>query len=363
MLASCYKPYSPGIEANDRILVVEGMVTNELASYVVNLGYALPFDSKSQKLRVTSANVSVTDDLNNTYLFRERKSGSYYSDSLKFSGIPGRTYKLRIETSDGEIFESEPQRVEIRFYPDSIYAEVDYQESISRFNQRVVTVRGANIMADIRGHDDTLPHFRFTSDLVEQYFYALYIPPEMIDPPLYSFYCWQTDNSSSGVNIVNRDYSSNSTSVTRHEIYFLNEHTNVNGIVYGLGKKKPDQSFTSVATANRQSYTVAHRILYLNQYTLNSQSYEYYKKIDVLLRSEGKLFDPIASQLQGNLRCISDSTLKVFGFFEASAVSRTAYLVGFRNARDQYPITKIPYKLPVSRNGCMIDKVPPFWVP
>ena len=112
-----------------------------------------------------------------------------------------------------------------------------------------------------------------------------------------------------------------------------------------------------------RSYTVSHRVLYLNQYSLNNETYLYYRSMDEQLRSEGKLFDPIAVQLTGNIKCTTDPGKKVYGFFEASAVSRTAYIIGFRNHRnDEYLITRIPYIYPPEPDGCWINKVPSFWV-
>jgi hypothetical protein len=363
LLVSCYKPYTANVESDKKILVVDGMVTNEGTSYLVSLSYALPFYSDDSRKPVNSARVYVTDDLGISFPFKESKNGYYKSDSLKFTGHPGRTYTLYIETSDGEIYVSDPQRLNREYYPDTVYAEVDYQETLSRFNQILVTVRGANIMVDINSDSDTLPRFRFTSDLVEHYFYALYIPPPGIDPPLYLFYCWQTDNLNPDVNLVYNEYSLNMASVNRHGVYFIDDEIYVEGRIYELGSREPDLSYKASPTTNRQSYPVTRRILYLNQYSLNNETYLYYKSMDEQLRSEGKLFDPIAVQLTGNINCTTDPYKKVYGFFEASAVSRTAYIIGFRNHRnDEYLITRTLYIPPPGPDGCWINKVPPFWV-
>jgi hypothetical protein len=363
LLVSCYKPYTANVESDKKILVVDGMVTNEGNSYLVSLSYALPFYSDDSRKPVNSARVYVTDDLGISFPFKESKNGYYKSDSLKFTGHPGRTYTLYIETSDGEIYVSDPQRLNREYYPDTVYAEVDYQETLSRFNQILVTVRGANIMVDINSDSDTLPRFRFTSDLVEHYFYALYIPPPGIDPPLYLFYCWQTDNLNPDVNLVYNEYSLNMASVNWHGVYFIDDEIYVEGRIYELGSREPDLSYKASPTTNRQSYPVTRRILYLNQYSLNNETYLYYKSMDEQLRSEGKLFDPIAVQLTGNINCTTDPYKKVYGFFEASAVSRTAYIIGFRNHRnDEYLITRTLYIPPPGPDGCWINKVPPFWV-
>jgi hypothetical protein len=108
---------------------------------------------------------------------------------------------------------------------------------------------------------------------------------------------------------------------------------------------------------------VHHRILYLKQYTLNNEAYLYYKSLDEQIQSEGKLFDPIAAQLNGNIKCITDPEKKAIGFFEASSVSYSAYMVDFRNLTNFQPsIIKIPYILPPELNGCQVNSAPLFWI-
>jgi len=108
---------------------------------------------------------------------------------------------------------------------------------------------------------------------------------------------------------------------------------------------------------------VSSRIIYLNKYTLNNEAYLYYKNIYELLKSEGKLFDPVATQIIGNIKCLTHPENKVFGFFEAAAVNYTSYKVDFRNlVKAQPSITKIPYLLPPAPIGSSMNEVPPFWV-
>jgi hypothetical protein len=361
LLISCYKPYTTDVEANERILVVESMITNEVASYHVNLSYARPFYSGGSALPENSARVYVIDDLGNYYQYKGLGNGSYCTDPSQFKGSPGRTYTLYIETPDGEIYRSGPQRLEPEFSQDSIYAEVDYQETISRYNQTIITIRGASISIDIGSLTDTLPRFRFTSNLVNHYFYNMQIPPGDRSP-FYSFYCWQTDNINPDINLTHKKYSVSSSYIRRHEVYFIDDQIYVDGIVYGLGPLQPDLSHKALVTMDKKSYVITNRILYLNQYTLNNETYSYYQRMDEQLRSEGTLFDPIAVQLIGNITCTSNNDKKVFGFFEASSVNHTAYLIGFRNYLNQYTIIKQPYILPSIPNGCWINKVPPFWI-
>ena len=110
MLVSCYKPYNANIDANKKILVVDGLITNENTSYQIRLSYALPFDSSGTGLPANASSVSITDDEGNYYAFNEMGNGYYMSDSFQFRGKPGSTYTLHINTVDGERYESDPQK-------------------------------------------------------------------------------------------------------------------------------------------------------------------------------------------------------------------------------------------------------------
>jgi hypothetical protein len=98
----------------------------------------------------------------------------------------------------------------------------------------------------------------------------------------------------------------------------------------------------------------------------------YYKSLDAQMQSEGKLFDPIAAQLTGNIKCITDPNKKVIGFFEASSVNYSAYIVDFRNLSNSEPsLKRTPYILPPELVGCVINRlgsphqdhnIPGFWI-
>lgn len=362
LLISCYKPYETNIEANDTIMVVDGLITSDVATYHVSLRYALPFNSKQGETSIDSAIVSVMDDLGNTYQFKEESSGNYVSDSTKFTAEQGRTYILSIETSDGEKYISGHQKIEPAFSVDTVYSELEFQQSITRFNQIVKTVRGTNILIDVKSYSDSLPRFRFLSRMVKQYTYSREIPPPAFDPPLYLFYCWQTENSNTDINLTKNDYSAITLSLNRHSVYFLDEQIFLDAFVYNLGPRQSDQSYKGIPTTSRQTFSISRRILYIDQYSLNNEAYAYYKQMDELLRSEGKLFDPIASRLSGNMKCVTDPDRKVFGFFESSSVSHSAFSISFRNQFNEYKIIRRPYILPVPTNGCLVNKTPPFWI-
>ncbi len=345
-------------------------MTNKPESYHIILTYANSFNSTEHELPVEDANVYVTDNMENQFIFHKRESGNYASDSLQFTGIPGRTYRLHIITSDNNEYESDPQRLFPEASPDSVYAEFGNQEILERSTGLKVNTHGANVFLDIRNQSDSLPRYRFTSNLVIQYSYIIWIVKNWNDPAIhFDFYCWQTVDANPNIDLTGVNYSLNSASIRKQQVCFLVYDFDVYAMKYGLEVNWADTTGTPTVTGF-QYYTIHHRILYLNQYTLNNETYLYYKSLNDQLQSEDKLFDPIATQLTGNIKCISDPEKRAIGFFEASSVNNSAYIVDLRNLTNFQPsLKKTPYILPPEHTGCRINRlgsriynVPSFWI-
>ena len=369
-MTSCSKVYDSHVDTAQNMLVVDGRITNKKEAYHVTLTYAKPFNSSEKSTPVSGANVFVTDNLNNSYKFNERDKGDYVSDSLQFTGQPGHTYRLHILTTDGTEYESDPQRMFPEVSPDNAYAKFDNQVILNGVTGLKVSTHGASIFMDIRNQSDTVPRFRIVSNLVLQYYNQGNFQLDWDHFLLLQYYCWQTVNINSNFNITDEDYLSNSASIKNHPAGFLDDNNNVIAIEYYSKINMDDTTATAYSGNWHNTYLIHHRILYLSQYTLNRETYLYYKSLYGQIQSEGKLFDPIAAQLNGNIKCITDPEKKTIGFFEASSVSYSEYIVDLRNLVNSQPVLiKMPCILPPEPDGCQIDipsskhhNIPAFWI-
>jgi Domain of unknown function (DUF4249) len=370
-MTSCSKVYDPQIDTTQKVLEIDGMITDKTNAYHIILAYPVPFNSSDKGTPVSGANVYVTDDLGNSYKFNERTAGDYVSDSLEFTGQAGHTYHLHIATADGTEYESDPQKMFPEVSPDNIYAEFDTKETLDSYSGLKVNTHGADIFIDINNHFDSLPRFRFTSNLVMQYFYSKHLLLTWDILLRFDFYCWQTVNVNPVFNLTDEIYSLNSASIKKHQVCFLDDNFNVYGQSYDYKINWADT--TGIPIENGfQFFMIYHRILYLNQYTLNNETYLYYKSLNEQMQSEGKLFDPVAIQLTGNIKCITDPERKAIGFFEASSVSSSEYVVDFIDIVSSQPtLIKEPYIVPPETNGIRIDRlglksiqhnIPSFWI-
>ena len=369
-MTSCSNVYDSHVDTAQNMLVVDGRITNKKEAYHVTLTYAKPFNSSEKSTPVSGANVFVTDNLNNSYKFNERDKGDYVSDSLQFTGQPGHTYRLHILTTDGTEYESDPQRMFPEVSPDNAYAKFDNQVILNGVTGLKVSTHGASIFMDIRNQSDTVPRFRIVSNLVLQYYNQGNFQLDWDHFLLLQYYCWQTVNINSNFNITDEDYLSNSASIKNHPAGFLDDNNNVIAIEYYSKINMDDTTATAYSGNWHNTYLIHHRILYLSQYTLNRETYLYYKSLYGQIQSEGKLFDPVAAQLNGNIKCITDPEKKTIGFFEASSVSYSEYIVDLRNLVNSQPVLiKTPCILPPEPDGCQIDipsskhhNIPAFWI-
>src|SRR5664280_2073504 len=303
-MTSCSKVYDPHIDTSQNVLVVDGRITTKTDAYHIVLTYAKPFNSSEKGTPSIGANVYVTDDMGNSFKFNERNKGDYVSDSLQFTGQPGHIYRLHIVTRDGTEYESDPQRIFPKVDPDNVYAEYDNEVVLNSYSGLKVNTHGADILVDISNHSDTLPRFRMTSNLVTQYYYYETLPIDIHTKYIFEFYCWQTINANTTINMTGGEYFLNSASIKKHPVCFLDDNFYVWAIIYDCLINLADTTGSALANGY-QFYDIHHRILYLSTYTLNTETYLYYKSLDEQMQSEGKLFDPVASQLTGNIKCIT----------------------------------------------------------
>jgi hypothetical protein len=94
-LITCVDPYTPDLRSFESLLVVDALVTDENTSDYVRLSRTTETPG-AEKVPVTGAKVTITDDLGSSIILEERYPGDYRTDSLMFRGAVGRTYTLSI---------------------------------------------------------------------------------------------------------------------------------------------------------------------------------------------------------------------------------------------------------------------------
>ena len=310
-ITSCKELYDPKIDVVETPLVVEGLITDEAKPYSIKLTKALPFNNNNNNVNeytfeytgVSKAKVTVSDDCGYTYHFTEIDTGGVYmSNPAEFVGVPGRSYTLSIKTIDNKEYRSAPQLLLPNNFNVKVSAEFGTRDQLvvdgwGGYNKE--TVHGTNLLFDIENTEDTLIRFRF-----EQKIYK-----EDTEVPPGNKLCWGIVLQKDLINIT--DSLTSNKNIEKHIVCFL-------------PYIKPEE-WTENGVDHLRVVTAL--IPKITQYRLNPETYQFYKNCNTLLAASGKIFDPIAIQVKGNIKCISDNTVEVLGFFEASSARISYYAI------------------------------------
>ena len=121
LLISCQKPYYPdNLDSGKNIPVVQGWIYNTPGPYEVTLFWASPFGNQ-QINPINDAVVYISDDYGNREQLTMTMPGHYFTSIDGIRGTPGHTYSLRIELSDGNIYESNPEKMNEIIEGDTLY--------------------------------------------------------------------------------------------------------------------------------------------------------------------------------------------------------------------------------------------------
>jgi len=309
-LIGCTEIYSPTIDSKTEALVVEGLITDTTGPFNINLSKAVLYssDSVSTSNTVLGANLTVTDNENHTFQLIEAGNGNYTLPST-FKGKTGNSYILHIETKDGNIYESNPQKLMPPQTYDSIRGLFTSNGFIG-WNNQLENVNGGEIFVDLFKNvpkGDSIPLCRFKPNVTIQYEYNVLVKDTTNWNWVYND--WQTFQLNSNENITEDISTSNSDVIKNHSIGVVP----IDMSSYGLYPDHPIVYFFYY--------------LRIEQYTLNRDSYNFYKNANSQLAANGKIFDPVTAQLYGNLKCINNSSKIVLGLFEVSSVTKSAALV------------------------------------
>lgn len=325
---SCSEIFVPVVEAGAGKLVVEGLITNGNGPFRVKLTLASPYNAGSHPVvtKVSDASLIVKDNDGQIYPLTYMGSGEYELP-IGFKAVTGHSYVLHIETSDGVVYESDSQVLLPSESIDSLYTTIITKEYLNDRNFKT-QVNGydvrINLFKSIKAANP-MPLCRFESDVIVQYEYVWFDSDPATNLKFewfWNVFGWATRQLDDMENITEERSKSSRPQIKDHFLCFIPKGTSAYGI-----------------SANADAGVFYY--YRLNQFTINEDTYQFYKAANEQLLATGKLFDPIASQLHGNMNCISDPSRDILGLFEVSSVHQVAFII-------QYYPYQVPYITPRS---------------
>lgn len=291
--ATCIDPYNPNLKGREALLVVDGLLTNENRSYSVLLSRTSAIQN-GDPVKVTGAQVLITDEEDNSYGLTEVSPGLYRTDSLLFRGEPGKTYVLHIVTGEGTEYLSDPSTM----YPvdpiDTVYYMKD-QEISSDKNE---ILDGLRIFLDSE-NSGRGKFFRWTWDEwwkfsvpnPKRYNYVDRFTVEEVDT--LKQVCWAHDGT--GKILIRSAEFSQSGRIEKEPILFI-------------------------ASSGSDRLLMRYCVV-VKQLSLSPVEYLFWEQLRETNESGGEIFDKQPFSLAGNVHCISNPEEVVLGYFQVSAVS------------------------------------------
>jgi hypothetical protein len=331
ILAGCQQMYTPEINNQKSAIVVEGILTNNPGEAVVKLSKAVAFDSTNSKQTIEDASVLIHDDQGVVYnLYRSGRG--IYSDSGLFAQS-GHTYALTVITSDGTSYESAYQQLPVTFKQDSIYVDLVTKTILQKDSygdNMIISEPEIETYVDLSSINLEIPKCRYEIRTTVMYF----VPNGMT-----TSYIWKTFNPNFIVSLTPASFDKSKGIFKKFSICsFSND-------VY---------SYDISPNANIYGF-----LLVCSKYSLSKETHIYYEDIDNQLVSTGHIFDPVAAQLKGNLKCTTDTSKLVLGNFEVSN-SQKYYYRYQRKGRSYALVEKTGFP-EFSPDGETVGQPPAFW--
>lgn len=299
-LASCEEIYQPTMDIINGNLVVEAQITNNLSKNIIHLSKTRNFYDKLPPLEVTGAAVSLVELGGSKIIIRgyETSSGYYVLPSLPESG---KTYYLRIviqnETYESMAVKMPPVPSLKKFYTEYIIRTV-YVNTPNN-DLQTFDYPGRELFVDLPVSND-ISYYRFkVRNLIE---WSWDPTGKALLPASYGWYTY-TDNQL--FMLAGPKNFNSSAAIERYHLLTL--------------------SYIPFTYLFSDTLVSCGHIVMIDQYGTSKESFEFHEKLNSQFAAAGSLFDPIQTQIEGNILCTTTPSKKVFGFFDLNSYQQYRY--------------------------------------
>ena len=334
---SCEEYYTPKIDVVEGQLVVEAMITNDLTKNLVRLSKTTSFYDKLPAEAVPGAEVSLMEIGGKVIKATESNTGNFFFNSIPTAG---KNYKLLIKLNndsyESEIVTMPPIPSITDFYTGTVTKKEYLTDGYGVPLAYTVVERELYLDAPSTAE---ISNYRFSTRTILEW---LYNPPAKAGPPPPSHYGWLSYYDYGLFNIAGQKQFSQNNKIEKHPVVFLPYDTRP--------LLKPDS-------------TAVGWIVIIDQYGTSRGSYEYHEKLNSQFAATGSLFDPIQTQIYGNITCVSDPSKTVYGYFDLNSYRQYRYYLYMSgpnqdNANKPRQIFRYPY---IPDNGDIAVSPPTWW--
>ncbi|GAB2777062.1 hypothetical protein GCM10027275_20040 [Rhabdobacter roseus] len=295
-LESCIDPFSPPeITSARQYLVVDGFLDVGSDTSWIRLSRTQNILDTDQPTQENGAQVRVQGDRGSTFPFAQVGGGRYMLPPQSFQ--EAEQFRLYIRTSGG-----------YEYYSD--YVPIKKTPPIDSITYKVDEARdGIQFYVNTQDPQSNTRFYRWKFE--ETWEYSM---------PLYSAYEIQD-----GAVVDRRENINTCWSSTKPATILVGTTVKLSQDVL----RQHPITFVSASTGKlRSRYSIL-----LKQYALTQEGFQYWISLAKTTEQTGSLFDPLPSQITGNIKCITDPQELAFGFFSASASQEKRLLIAPRMGR------------------------------
>ncbi len=112
-------------------LVVDGSISDTPGPYTIKLSRTRKILDFTSTKTVSASKVVISDNVGNSEVLTEIYEGTFQTSPAGIQGVMGREYTLRVETRDGNVYESSPEKITPAGSVDNIYTTFEKYQPLS----------------------------------------------------------------------------------------------------------------------------------------------------------------------------------------------------------------------------------------
>lgn len=334
LLSSCEEYYTPDIDIVDGHLVVEAMITNDPLRNFVHLTTTQNFYDNQLPGAIVGARVELVEIPGKVIQGVENVSGYFYFNMVP---VTGRNYKLRIllkkDTYESEVVTMPPLPTITSFYTGHA---VKKEYRTDGYGVPVAyDIQGREIYVDLPVYN-SLSYYRFNVRSVIEWIYT----PQVEGPPPPQINGWLSYYETDKFNLAGPKKFSQTEIIEKHPLLMVSY-------------KASDYLHSDTLVSNGW-------ILIIDQFGTSKGSFEYHEKLNSQFAADGSLFDPIQTQIYGNITCKTDPAKIVFGYFDMNSYRQYRYYLNLSGPNTAITLRQI-FQYPDIPDSGQTEGLPPEW--
>lgn len=313
VVTNCVEPYQPPVTKEEtNILVIDGYINTTAKAAKVKLSRTIGLSKSQQFPAETKAVVSIESEDGGKYPMLEKTGGNYESTGLNLS--PLKRYRLNIKTLGGGQYQSDY----IGLNPAPIIDSIGWSPDET----------GTTVYANAHDPTGVVKYYKWNYTETWEYFsnYESLFKlvkgvPIVRKPDEYIYKCWKTEIAPSI--LLSTTFRLSEAQVHQFPLTFL-----------PVGTLKLSRKYSMMVTLRG----------------VGEEEYLYWQQLKKTTENLGGLFDPLPSQVTGNVHSETNPTETVLGYFSGGAMQEKRIFISFYDLPN--------YLLKISKPYCVEDSVP-----